>query len=266
MDEVASADAGWFGTLLSEESPIAPEARAFLGAYDLVLSWGFDEPRFVRRAKESGAREVLAFPFLPPRGSRRPVSAYLLESLRAIGIRGGDAVPRVTLPADLDAAARRELGDARPILAVHPGSGSPRKNWPAVRFAEVASRFVEETGGAVLLLSGYADERPREEFLLAFGKRDSLLEARGRPILEAASLLSCAQAYLGNDSGVTHLAASLGVPVIALFGSASPAMFRPLGERVRVLRARSLERLPTRRVSGALLPVFGTGGRLAPDP
>jgi ADP-heptose:LPS heptosyltransferase len=240
VDEVASADAGWFGSLLSEESPIAPEARAFLGAFDLVLSWGFDEPLFVRRAKESGAREVLAFPFLPPRGSRRPVSAYLLESLREIGIRGGDAVPRVTVPAEVGAAARRELGDARPILAVHPGSGSPRKNWPAERFAEVATRFVETTGGKVLLVSGYADELPRRSFLRAFGHPHRLLEARDRPLLEVAALLRASTAYVGNDSGVTHLSAALGVPFVAVIGREGAAIFRPAGGSVGGLRRQPL--------------------------
>src|SRR5881409_1717150 len=55
LDEVGSVDATWFGSLLSEEVPIASEARAFLGSFDLVLSWGFDDPVFARRAKEAGA-------------------------------------------------------------------------------------------------------------------------------------------------------------------------------------------------------------------
>src|SRR5262245_39000907 len=98
VDEVASVDTAWVGTLLSEESPIAPEARAFLGRFDLVFSFGFDEPLFLRRAREAGARDVRACPFLPPARSRTSVPAFLLASLRTIGLRAGDPVPRVLLP------------------------------------------------------------------------------------------------------------------------------------------------------------------------
>ncbi|MGH7152096.1 MAG: glycosyltransferase family 9 protein, partial [Planctomycetota bacterium] len=145
----------------------------------------------------------------------------------------------------------RELGPGR-VLAVHPGSGSPRKNWPADRFAEVATRFVERTRGRVLLVAGYADDAPREDFLRAFGGSDSLLEARSRPLPELASLLGCSSVYLGNDSGVTHLAASVGAPTLALFGTGSAPMFRPTGKRVRVLGGKDLRSLPPSLVWGRI--------------
>ncbi|HET6202227.1 MAG TPA: glycosyltransferase family 9 protein [Planctomycetota bacterium] len=255
-DEVVSADAAWFGTLLSDEVPLAPEVRSFLAGFGLVLSFGFDDPVFVRRAKEAGARDVLAFPSLPPPGTRRAVPAFLLDALRAIGVRRGDVAPRVVVPPEDLQAARAQLRGRTPVLAVHPGSGSSRKNWDAAGFAEVGRRWGEGRGRGVLLLSGYADAKAREGFLRAFGPADFLLEARDRPIVEVAALLAASSVYLGNDSGVTHLAAAVGVPVLALFGRASPAMFRPAGERVRVFRSRALERLGPSTVWRALGPLL----------
>jgi ADP-heptose:LPS heptosyltransferase len=68
--------------------------------------------------------------------------------------------------------------------------------------------------------------------------------ARGLSAGALASLLRRCSAYLGNDSGVTHLAALVGVPTVALFGPSDPALWSPLGSRVTVLRS------PTAAMSG----------------
>ena len=63
------------------------------------------------------------------------------------------------------------------------------------------------------------------------------------PLLEVAEHLQQCEGYLGNDSGITHLAAMLGVPTLALFGPTDPLIWRPLGPSVRVIREHPLERL-----------------------
>ena len=254
VDEVRSLETLRFWSLLSKEVPLDPAAASFFGSFDLVLSWGYEGEVLKKRLEEAGTRAAFAFPFVPPEGSRTPVSRYILDTLRAVGIDGGDPVPRVFLRCAVEESARRELDShARPpILALHPGSGGARKNWPADRFAEVAARFVGETAGTVLLLSGYADEKPRGDSLRALDPSDAdlaghFLEARDRPLAEVAALLENSSVYLGNDSGVTHLAAAVGVPVVALFG-AEDRRFRPVGERVTVLKGAGLLSIPTARV------------------
>jgi ADP-heptose:LPS heptosyltransferase len=126
----------------------------------------------------------------------------------------------------------RSLGNH--AIGIHPGSGSPRKNWPLERFVQVA-RLVEQRG--VL----------RPLFLLgeAEGGMDAQLSRlcpglsclKGAELLELAGTLSHCRGYVGNDSGVTHLAAALGVPVVAIFGPTDPAVWAPRGAQVRVVRA-----------------------------
>jgi ADP-heptose:LPS heptosyltransferase len=60
--------------------------------------------------------------------------------------------------------------------------------------------------------------------------------ARGLKLVELAAVLERCALFLGNDSGVTHLAAAVGAPVVAVFGQASPAIWEPRGERVHVVR------------------------------
>lgn len=254
VDEVRSIETLRLWSLLSDEVPIDAIAARFFGAFDLVLSWGHEGPVLERRLREAGARAVLSTPFVPPEESGLPVSRFLLDSLRALAIEGGDPAPQVFVPVTIEREARRflEANAHPPILALHPGSGGARKNWAAERFAEVAARFVREKGGSVLLFSGYADERPREESLSALEAFSSdgtipLVDVRDRPLPEVAALLANSSAYLGNDSGITHLAAAVGVPVVAILATRD-RRFRPFGRRVTVVDGASLASIPATAV------------------
>jgi hypothetical protein len=117
------------------------------------------------------------------------------------------------------------------FLAIHPGSGSPRKNWPGDRFRELAARL-----------------RPHERWLVAGGPadRDSLRPFRGRaecvvaeglPLRHLGALLSAAGVFVGNDSGVSHLAAAWGAPTVALFGPTDAQVWAPEGPCVRTVQS-----------------------------
>jgi heptosyltransferase III len=128
-------------------------------------------------------------------------------------------------------------------VAIHPGSGSAQKCWPASRFAAVIERLWQQNR-SVLLLAGPADsERVHDVFqqLSSPPAPDMLKLLTNAPLLEVARQLQPCRCYLGNDSGITHLAAMLGVPTIAIFGPTDPAVWRPVGPSVKVLQGRTLE-------------------------
>jgi heptosyltransferase-2 len=126
-------------------------------------------------------------------------------------------------------ADARSAGLPRGFLAVHPGSGSPSKNWPLMRFLDAARRL--SGASPWLLVAG-----PAEEALVA--PRGSIL-AREWPLRVLAAVLARAGLFLGNDAGVSHLAAAAGAPTLALFGPTDPALWAPVGPRVLTLRAPS---------------------------
>jgi heptosyltransferase III len=121
------------------------------------------------------------------------------------------------------------LGPDRPIL-IHPGAGAVWKRWPPDQFAHVARRL-RDAGRPVALLAGPAD-RAAVHAVLA---RIDLPVLENLPPRALAAVLSHADLYIGNDSGVTHLAALAGAPTLALFGPTDPASWSPLG-RVRIIR------------------------------
>ena len=105
---------------------------------------------------------------------------------------------------------------------IHPFSGSPKKNWPLERYREMARKL--ERHMPVRWCSG-EDDPPLEGAV------------RIPDLYALARWLARARLYIGNDSGITHLAAAVGTPVLALFGPAScPAVWAPRGRNVRIVR------------------------------
>jgi ADP-heptose:LPS heptosyltransferase len=142
--------------------------------------------------------------------------------VKACGLLPDDA----TLPAP----SPRPVAPApqAPVL-IHPGAGSPRKRWPLERFRSVAAA-VESAGGAVEYLLGPADLDllPHLAGVSALHQPGDSLALRRR--------LQSARAYIGHDSGVSQLAAWLGLPCVAVFGPSDPVRWRPVGARVEVVR------------------------------
>src|SRR5262249_20045934 len=125
------------------------------------------------------------------------------------------------VPADRD-PVRSAVGK-QPYVVIHPGALMETKRWEAQRFAELA-RILQETGLAVVLTCG-----PGEEGILQAVARD-VPEAQCFPairIRQLAALIRGARLFAGNDSGPMHLAAAVGTPVLALWGSSDSRRWRP---------------------------------------
>ncbi|WP_207462702.1 glycosyltransferase family 9 protein [Azospirillum sp. SYSU D00513] len=160
--------------------------------------------------------------------------------------------PRLWLDAPAEAEADRLLGTGGgPLLAVGPTANWRGKEWPVGRFAELARRLTAPGGaleGARVAVFAAGPERERAQPLLdALGDRAVDLTGRTDP-LAAAACLRRARLYVGNDSGLMHIAAAVGTPTLGLFGPGYPEAYGPWGSQARALtgtvpRAVLLERL-----------------------
>lgn len=143
-------------------------------------------------------------------------------------------------------------------VALHPGSGGRHKCWPVERFAEVILRLWQRDM-VVLVLAGPAEEEclSRLSTLLQTNMRPEYCEFLvNAPLLTIAQRLQQCHCYIGNDSGLTHLAALLGLPTLALFGPSDPDIWHPLGRSVTVLRQPNLEQLSVETVMATLTPLL----------
>ena len=112
-------------------------------------------------------------------------------------------------------------------IIIHPGSGSMKKNAPLELFKKIYQKL-KERGEKPLIVLGEAEINLREEL-------KGFETYRVENILTFAKLLKGAKAFIGNDSGFSHLAGYLGVRTLALFGPTNPKVWSPLGPEVRVL-------------------------------
>ncbi|NUM54100.1 MAG: glycosyltransferase family 9 protein [Candidatus Hydrogenedentes bacterium] len=187
--------------------------ESFAGRFDRAIVWMKDDGTIQSAFEQAGVRDVLAFPGLPPgAGWNRHASDYYSECL------GYESLPPLLLPI--------ESGDQQHDVLIHPGSGAARKNWPIERFSNV-DRAMQERGRNVEWICGPADER------LTTPDRASVLKVPS--IVTLARHLTGTRTYIGNDSGVTHLAAACGCGTVAIFGPTDPRVWAPRGENVAVV-------------------------------
>lgn len=128
------------------------------------------------------------------------------------------------------------------LIYIHPFSGSARKNWPLERF-QLLSRWLETTGRAVRFLAAPHQHLPGADII---PNLDDL----------AARLAGCSL-YIGNDTGITHLAAAAGANTLALFGPTPPSVWAPRGPQVTLLHSPDLDRLSVEQVLDAALASTG---------
>lgn len=116
-------------------------------------------------------------------------------------------------------------------LIIHPGSGGAIKCWPQSDYLDLAARALKIGLSPFFLLGPVEEENP--EFANLSGSGFPVLS--GLTLVETAAVLANAEIYVGNDSGITHLAAAMGRPVIAIFGPSDPGRFGPRGRLVKII-------------------------------
>jgi heptosyltransferase III len=121
----------------------------------------------------------------------------------------------------------------KPVV-MHPGSGGAHKCWHLDNFLAVARMLKEERTDTVFLLGPAEMERFSESAVNAMRSIGRVIT--GLSLSDVLSILSCSRGYLGNDSGITHLAAAVGIKTVAVFGPTNPTVYRPIGSAVTILQ------------------------------
>jgi ADP-heptose:LPS heptosyltransferase len=221
--------------------PIPESDVRFWTSFDRIVSWtGSSSDRFAHNLHAIHQNALVA-PWKPVRGEHRHVSRIFCDSLCAWippeePLRPVEIVPQ---PAEQQSAARwlRDQGCSRDssLIALHPGGGGSWKCWPLDHYVLLARRLLHERGGRLLIVEGPAEPGLGSELERGLPSSGSIV-ARGLPLNILMVLLSRCQAYVGNDSGISHLAAALGIPCVVVFGPTAPEQWKPLGSKVTVLK------------------------------
>lgn len=243
FDAVLDIDRAVFASLYSP-SP-APALLAQLSGYQAAVCFAGHDSPVVSALRRAGIGSIHAQPPFPA-GTEHVVDYHLslfpgitpTDDLRSPAFAGGDAVTNSSGP-----------------VAIHCGSGSARKNWPLERFREVAEQVCAD-GHEVLWPAG-----PVESMSTTPGGTGRCVRL---PLIDLLRLLQNCRLYVGNDSGVTHLAAAAGCPTLALFGPSDPRVWAPRGPNVRIVRSKTgaMEGIETQKVLRAARALLrgDTGG------
>jgi len=172
---------------------------------------------------------------------RSPHDHVVVWLARQLGIDPPPA-PRLWLSARDSKEAALVMGD-RPVLAVAPAASWPGKQWPAERFGEVAQRLTASgaiLAGARVAVFGRPSEQRQTAPVLAAIPPDSRIDITdGRDLAQVAACLSRARLFIGNDSGLMHMAAAARAPTLGLFGPTPPVTHDPWGEFTAVARTKT---------------------------
>ena len=235
LDEVwDSSEARWVH--LFSDGDLPPPIRERLARFQLALIFG-PQPRAILQdsLRLAGIPAVHWLPSFPETDGEA-VAALQARHLAGLGLNYIPGPFKLKMGRDPEAELP-ELPGSGPWLAVAPGSGSLRKNWPLAHYYEVSRSLAWQYSLSVVWLAGPA-EGEMLPFLEALAKAQGQLLVANRPLDRVARVLRRCRLYIGNDSGLTHLAAAVAGPeVLALFGPTDPRVWAPLGPGVRTLRA-----------------------------
>jgi heptosyltransferase-2 len=239
-DAVRSIEYGPLSGFFAKEADLNPELREYFHSFDLVISYLFDpDGIFEANLQRSGVGRIVCGPARIQ--NQMPAARQLAAPIEQLGIAINDYIPKV-FPSDEDRefASQFLQGIPSPVIALHPGSGSDRKNWPLDHWISLGDRLLG-SHRSLLVVSGEA-EKSQLEVLQREWRDADVRFATNVPLSQLAAILSeCV--FIGHDSGISHLAASAGAKCLLLFGPTDPAVWAPQGSNVNILRS------PTQRLN-----------------
>jgi len=224
--------------------------RSMLGEHERIVSCfveagSSEADRLVRMC---GARELAALPIRPP----ADFEGHLTDLWRRqLGLTAPVSHATWNIPPSWRAVAAEALGGLGAgrggrYVVIHPGAGATDKCWALERFVTVAAELRKAGVDVVFALGAVELDRWPGERISHLGEAGEILA--GAPLTQLAGVLAGAAAFVGNDSGVAHLAGAVGTPTVALFGPTSEMHFSPLGRCVRCVAAETMDGIPVGRV------------------
>jgi heptosyltransferase-2 len=235
---IRSIEYGALSRFFARGAELPDELGDYFAAFDLIISYLYDPDLiFQTNLERAGVRDIIRGPAkLTERAhAARQLAEPMVADLKlALSSTSAAIYPSAQ---DREFAGGFLHGLATPIIALHPGSGSERKNWPLANWLELGTRLLSSAdfAGSILVVTGEADELQASRLQMAWPTA-RVRFARHLPLPHLAAVLETTL-FVGHDSGISHLAAAAGATCVLLFGLTNPEVWAPQGEKVTVLRA-----------------------------
>ena len=226
-DRVQPIEARGLAGFFARDGTLEPDLVDYFSEFDLVISYLYDPDEiFKTNVGRCLVKQFIVGPHRPDEADRIHATQVYLKPLERLAIFDADPVPRLSFNPQLSTLNQ---------LALHPGSGSEKKNWPETKWAGLIQQVIATTRWNLLLVGGEAEgERLRRLAAVLPPARCSI--AQGLPLAELAQRIQSGAAFVGHDSGITHLAAAVGLPCVVLWADTLEEVWRPQGEPLVILK------------------------------
>ena len=234
---VRSIEYGPLGKFFARNSELPGELADYFASFDLIISYLYDPDLiFEANLRRCGVQNLICGPARIVKNAGH-AARQLAQPIEELGINVVDLAERV-FPSveDREFALDFLASMPRPIIVIHPGSGSHEKNWPLenwIRLLSPSGRFADFK--SLVVISGEADETQTRQLEREWRNRDVRF-AKNLPLPRLAAVLE-RSTFIGHDSGISHLAAAAGANCILLFGPTDPDVWAPRNEKVQIVRA-----------------------------
>lgn len=268
VDAFRSIESGSLARFFARNAPLDPGWMAYFESFHLVISYLYDpDDLFKSSVGRSSKAQFIQAQHRPDESQNIHATTVFLKPLEQLAIFDADPIPRLSLPTGELQRTLSEISKPSPAnsnngswLAIHPGSGSHKKNWPEDQWLALLRSLRPAN---LLLIGGEAEAGRLDRFERALCQNPApprIVLAQNLPLADLARLLAQTHHFIGHDSGITHLAAALGIKVLVLWGPSRAEIWRPLGPLIQVLPspAGDLMQLSPETVQDALHATFRT--------
>lgn len=206
----------------------------YFGSFQQVVSYLYDPDGFFEaNIRRCGVRHYLSGS--PKIGDSVHACEQLAKPLQSLALYLEDKAA-VIFPNQEDLAFAKEFVGTKPLVAMHPGSGSPRKNWAVENWFKLGL-CLNAAGMEIVLVGGEADGSNLD--VLRQNWSFPVRLARGLPLPKLGAILCKCALFIGHDSGISHLAAAAGSRCVLLFGPTDPNVWAPANSGVEVIASPS---------------------------
>jgi ADP-heptose:LPS heptosyltransferase len=242
IDTVISIHWSGFSSLYTSKPDPPPGLKQYLEQFEKVVVFGTKgDEILVNSLKMIGVKEVLRIDSFPDQNMH--VIDHQASILSSVGIEVKDKNPRLFIRDEDERSAKEflfhnDIKENDQLIFFHLGSGSIKKTWPTSHFTQLAKDLQDMVSIKIAVIQGPADREQTQAFYTHLNgvntvKIDSL------PLKTLAAILKLGNCFVGNDSGITHLSAAVGIPTVALFGPTDPKVWGPRGEHVCILEGKA---------------------------
>jgi ADP-heptose:LPS heptosyltransferase len=256
-DRVQPIEARGLAGFFARGGTLEQDLMDYFSEFDLVISYLYDPDEiFKSNMSRCLVGQFIVGPHRPDEAERLHATQVYLKPLERLAIFDADPVPRLSLNSQPSTLNQ---------LAFHPGSGSEKKNWPEAKWAGLIQQVMAATNWDLLLVGGEAEgERLQRLAALLPPARSAIVQ--GLPLVELAQRIQSCAAFVGHDSGITHLAAAVGLPCVVLWADALEEVWRSQGEPLIVLKEiTGVRAISVEKVMNELCKLVGGSGKGARD-